>query len=108
MVLKYRAQLLNADKVFELLQMEQPAENTTADIAAETAETADAAQILDELSKITKWETPVKRGRFTFDDKKFYKSIARQHADGKQLSAKQIAALAKLAEKYRNMPADKQ
>jgi len=108
LVLKYRAQLLNADKVFELLQMEQPSETAAAEAAASPAEVADAAQILDELSKITKWEAPVKRGRFTFDDKKFYKSIARQHADGKQLSAKQLAALAKLAEKYRNMPADKQ
>ena len=44
----------------------------------------------------------VKPMGFTFDDKKFYQSIAKQCADGKMLSAKQVAALEKLAVKYSN------
>ncbi|MBR4956208.1 MAG: hypothetical protein IKZ31_00480 [Lentisphaeria bacterium] len=47
------------------------------------------------------WAEPVKRGRFTFNDKDFYESLRGQFYNGKQLSPKQIAALQKLAAKYR-------
>ena len=49
---------------------------------------------------MTEWAEPVKKGRFTFDDKVFYESVSRQFNSGKVLSPKQLAALEKLVEKY--------
>ncbi len=95
MAVKYRAQLTGADAVFAALQIELPPEDTAA------ADTADRTKtLLEQLSAVKTWEAPVKKGRFTFDDKKFYQSIAGQYGEGKQLSPKQLAALEKLAEKY--------
>lgn len=53
------------------------------------------------LATVKNWAEPVKRGRFTYDDKSFCESLAKQFASGKTLSEKQRAALAKLVEKYR-------
>ena len=73
--------------------------------AAETAVSEDTKaeikSLLDELSQVEGWAEPVKRGRFTFNDKDFYESLRGQFYNGKQLSPKQIAALQKLAAKYR-------
>ena len=70
-----------------------------ADPSPDTA--AQAAALLGELAGVTEWAAPVKRGRFTYDDRKFYVSVKKQFDEGKSLSAKQVAALARLAEKYR-------
>lgn len=58
------------------------------------------ARLLEGLSKVTQWAEPVKRGRFTYDDREFYESIAKQHASGRILSDRQVAALKKMAAKY--------
>ena len=68
--------------------------------AAAAAETADPAALFAALGKVAKWEPPVKKGRFTFDDKSFFKSLKQQYDAGKSLSFKQLAALKKLAAKY--------
>ena len=59
-------------------------------------------RLLEELGKVTQWAAPVQRGRFTFDDKKFYTSVKKQFDEGRTLSAKQLNALEKLAERYRS------
>ena len=59
-------------------------------------------EVLQKLSEVKEWAQPTQKGRFAFDEKKFYQSISRQFSDGKTLSAKQIAALDKLAAKYLN------
>ncbi|MBE6355926.1 MAG: type I DNA topoisomerase [Lentisphaerae bacterium] len=92
---KYKDQLVNQDEVFRILQLELPA----ADPQEKTV-SADVEQLLRKLAGVKEWETPAKKGRFAFDEKKFYQSIARQAERGKTLSAKQIAALEKLAAKY--------
>jgi len=76
--------------------------STRAPAAAPSPDTAaQAAALLGELAGVTEWAAPVKRGRFTYDDRKFYVSVKKQFDEGKSLSAKQMAALARLAEKYR-------
>ena len=76
-----------------------------AEAAAEKAESAanqaDTAALLEELSKVTTWNPPERRGRRTYDDQAFYKSLAEQFGNGRTLSDKQLAALKKLAERYR-------
>ena len=65
------------------------------------ADNSKAEQLLKELMEVKEWAAPVKRGRFTYDDKKFFTSVKKQFDDGKLLSAKQLAALEKMAERYR-------
>ena len=64
------------------------------------AETTDPAALLAALGKVKTWEPPARKGRFSFDDKKFFMSIKQQYDAGKSLSFKQLAALKKLAAKY--------
>ena len=61
---------------------------------------SDADVLLKELSKITAWAEPVKRGRRVYDDKDFFDSLMKQKKSGKVLSIKQVEALRKLAAKY--------
>ncbi len=102
MAIKYQQQLKNKDEVFKLLQIDEAelsagGENNA---SAPAASPVDCAALLAQLAKVTTWAPAEKRGRFTFDDKKFYQSLAKQYGEKKQLSDKQIAALQKLAEKY--------
>jgi DNA topoisomerase-1 len=48
------------------------------------------------------WAEPVKRGRYTFDDKKFVESLKKQTETGKRLSDKQLAALGRIILKYKD------
>ena len=94
MAVKYRSQLTDANTVFSLLQI-------TEEKTAEAGNDADKiSALLKQLSTVTNWAVPEKKGRFAFDEKKFYQSICNQFSEGKTLSAKQIAALEKLAAKY--------
>ena len=61
---------------------------------------SDADVLLRELSKVTAWAEPVKRGRRVYDDKDFFDSLMKQKKSGKVLSIKQVEALRKLAAKY--------
>lgn len=71
-----------------------PLEKKTAAFAS-----AEVAPLTAAMAKID-WEAPSKRGRRTYDDKKFFKSLARQVEDGSGLSEPQMDALRKLAAKY--------
>ena len=105
MISKYRNDLIDASEVFAALGMDFASEGDGADNgasqSAEAVKKIDAGALIAELAKVQQWAEPTKRGRFTFDDKKFFQSLQKQYADGKQLSDKQLNALEKLAEKYK-------
>ena len=94
MAVKYREQLTDAETVFKALQID------TAELDSAAEKAAPVKDLLAKLAAVTTWEQPTKKGRFTFDDKKFYQSLAKQYSDGKTLSEKQVTALKKLADKY--------
>ena len=103
MAAKYRGELTDPALVDSILGApEAPAENGEgAETPAEAAPAADVTAALEFLQQVTEWAEPVKKGRFTYDDKQFYESIAKQHAAGKVLSPRQAAAINKLADKYK-------
>lgn len=94
MAVKYHDQLSDAETVFTALQID------TAEVDSAAEKAAPVKELLAMLATVTNWEQPTKKGRFTFDDKKFYQSLAKQYQDGKTLSEKQVTALKKLADKY--------
>ncbi|MFA6814813.1 MAG: type I DNA topoisomerase [Lentisphaeria bacterium] len=61
--------------------------------------------LMTAMEKIT-WKKPVKRGRKTYDDGKFFRSLKRQADNGKNLSQAQILALLKLAKNYASLIED--
>lgn len=101
MAKKYRAQLTDPDEVFRMLKIDDaPAPSEGTDAPAPAAGMPDVAALLAELAKVREWEAPVRKGRFAFDDRKFYLSLAKQAEEKKILSSKQISALEKLVSKY--------
>ena len=105
-MIKYQQQLKNRDSVFALLQIDEAESAADSENATATAALpkVDCAGLLAQLAQVKTWAPAEKRGRFTFDDKKFYQSLAKQFNEKKQLSEKQAAALQKLADKYLNTP----
>ena len=69
------------------------------DKKASTPATEDLSGIFAALSRV-EFALPVKRGKYTYDDKKFFTSLKKQFDGGRELSDKQIAALQKMASKY--------
>jgi DNA topoisomerase-1 len=49
-----------------------------------------------------KWDPPAKRGRRTYDDGRFFRSLNRQADQGRRLSPAQLQAAARLLTKYRD------
>lgn len=74
--------------------------------AAATARTSNAEEIPAEIAELiekmkdTEWEKPATRGRRTYDDGKFFRSICTQAKRSGKLTPAQISALRKLAAKY--------
>ncbi len=95
MAAKYRGELTNPALVDSILSSGSEAKE-----AAPAPESSLTAHYLEELAKVTEWAEPTKKGRFSYDDKSFYESLARQYSAGGSLSVKQQAALAKMAAKY--------
>jgi len=101
MAQKYRGELTNPTLVDSILGAAVAAAETPEGEAPQAAAPNPVvAQLLEGLSKVTQWAEPVKKGRFTYDDKEFYESIAKQHGSGRVLSDRQVAALKKMASKY--------
>ena len=75
-------------------------------------ETALAAPPQDNLAdvftamKAIRWKAPEKGFRRGFDEKKFFESIQEQSAKGRALSEKQLAALSRLAVRYKDQMPD--
>ena len=58
--------------------------------------------LLDVMEKVENWAPPVKRGRRTYDDQKFVKSIADTlENEEKEVSTRQFEALGRIAARYR-------
>lgn len=61
---------------------------------------AAARELLDALSLVTAWHEPIKRGRTTYDDEAFVRSLTTQLAEKRFLSERQFEALKKLVRSY--------
>jgi len=61
-----------------------------------------AKSLFELLEKVGKWEEPQKRGRRTYDDKKFFISVKEQFEKNKELTERQWGALLKIAYKYKD------
>ena len=96
LVVKYASQIPDRSAVAWLgADAEVPAAASTP-----AADAVDPAALFAALGKVKTWEPPAKKGRFSFDDRKFFMSLKQQYDAGKSLSFKQLAALKKLAAKY--------
>jgi DNA topoisomerase-1 len=102
LVQRYLPVLEDAEKIASLLEISCEVKEPASEAAAAPAPAAgDAAAMLERLAKITAWDAPVKRGKFAFDEKKFYQSVAKQFEKGKALSEKQMTVLKRLDDKYK-------
>ena len=97
---KYLGQMEDREAVSSALGIDSAAPASAAPAAAAPAVVEDPARLIEALSKVEKWAPPVRNGRFTFDDKRFFSSLKQQFYLGRRLSVKQLAALKKLAAKY--------
>jgi DNA topoisomerase-1 len=96
--LKYREQIKDFENLASLLDIDP---NQQEENGGESAPPSEEIQkLLDTLSKIEKWNEPVKKGRRVYDDKAFYESLDKQVKSGKKLSDRQVAAMKKLCAKY--------
>ncbi len=68
--------------------------------AAEAPAQENVSDVFDAMKAIA-WKEPDKSSRRFFDDKKFFESLRKQSEQGRPLSEKQLAALGKLAERYK-------
>ena len=103
MVVRYISQLKDEPCVLAWLGSECPEvfEKEASEVRTPAADPGRLESLFRELDGVKEWAAPVKRGRFTYDDKKFFTSVKKQFTEKKSLSDKQLAALEKLAEKYR-------
>lgn len=101
MASKYQAQIPGFEDVASVLHIVSPRADSAAGNAAAAGDAAEADALLEKFSGLTAWNEPKKVGRRIYDDKTFYESLAKQRAGGKSLSGKQLAALKKLAVKYK-------
>ncbi len=85
----------DADAIRERLREYAPA-----DIEARVDDPV-LGEMLGLFAGFTGWKAPVKRGRRTFDDREFAESLRSQFAQKHSLTARQAAALKRLAWSYR-------
>ncbi len=78
-------------------------EQVKADLGIKESDLAarkESEQLIKKLEAVTEWREPVKRGKKTFDDKKFYESLKKQFNERGGLSERQRAALKKMEKRY--------
>lgn len=107
----YRDQLPDLRKIADAsgIGAELDAALARAAAKAEKQETAQAdgldgdrmKTVFDAFADV-KWEPPVTRRGRTYDDKAFFESLKNQAESGRILSEKQLAALARIAARYRD------
>ena len=68
--------------------------------AAAAPQDKEMAEVFTALDGV-RWNAPEKSARRVYDDGKFYDSLRKQSQSGRPLSEKQLAALGKMAAKYR-------
>ncbi len=71
----------------------EPAEESKAD-------TADVQRLLTAFEGVTEWKPPQKRGHRVWDDREFFRSVARQFRARGSITPKQLQALHKMAARY--------
>ncbi|HCE43446.1 MAG TPA: type I DNA topoisomerase [Lentisphaeria bacterium] len=98
---KYKDQIPNFEDISVKLSLNEPAAGADGKTEAPSNVNVEEIQkILTSLSTVTAWEQPVKKGFRTFNDKSFFQSLEKQFNAKRNLSAKQVAALNKMAGKY--------
>ena len=65
-----------------------------------------AALLVSMAGEIKKWREPVKRGKRTYDDAAFVKSVSDQFASRRNLSERQVSALKRVVSGYKDQIAD--
>ena len=90
---KYASQI--PDYESKIPELDLPAPQSEADLER-------LKKVIGLADEIKEWAEPTKRGRFTYDDKKFVESITGQFADRSSLSEKQVAAFEKIIMKYKD------
>lgn len=98
LIQKYQKQIPNYDDVAKELELPTAAENEEMN--------KEISALLALFEEVTEWNEPVKKGRFTYDDKEFANSLKTQFADKGALSERQIAAAKKTAAKYKDQISD--
>ena len=98
MLAKYQTQIDGYDKIAGELGLPTIEEN-----AEQNKEIANLLSVFDE---ITEWNEPVKKGRFTYDDKAFAESLKTQFAEKGMLSDRQLAAAKKTLGRYKDQISD--
>ena len=98
MLAKYQTQIDGYDKIAGNLGLPTIEEN-----AEQNKEIASLLSVFDE---ITEWNEPVKKGRFTYDDKAFAESLKTQFAEKGILSDRQLAAAKKTLGRYKDQISD--
>ena len=83
------------------------AEATLAEVGLKIApealeEDTESPALIEQLSKITDWKEPVKRGKRVFDDKEFAESVIAQFKRNNALSPRQRAAISKILARYKD------
>lgn len=102
LVTKYRAELAAPDELFAGLPLDSASARQSVDGSQSAAApaAADPGPLLEKLAGVKQWAAPTGKGRFVFDDQKFFRSLESHYKNGRAFSAKQLAALEKLAAKY--------
>jgi len=78
-------------------------------LAADEAEQApdnESPLLMDMLGQVQQWQEPVSRGKMTFDDQAFYKSLSDQYNRKKSLSPRQRYAMKRMVFRYKAQIAD--
>ena len=78
----------------------------TLGVTVAAPEDHESGALLDALSAVKEWKPPVKRGRRTFDDADFFRSLSEQHARKGFLSVRQRAAMKRMLRRYREQIPD--
>jgi DNA topoisomerase-1 len=93
LLLKYSSQIQGFDELRKELAIEEP-------VAGDDAGVIRA--MLDSMGGVKDWREPTTRGNRVFDDHAFYESLSQQFRERGSLSPRQVAALKRLSNKYKD------
>ena len=71
-------------------------------LTAQVQDDGASEALLKVMSAVKEWKPPVQRGKRTFDDKQFYESLSKHFQTRKMLSPRQLAALKRMVQRYRD------
>ena len=97
---KYAADIPGFADIRKELGLDMPAPAASAD------DNKEITLLLELLHSVKEWRPAVTRGKWTWDDRKFAESLARQFGQKQSLSLKQLALLRKMVRKYKDQIPD--